>query len=95
MMDGYNKTKDALEKRIEGSKTLAQFKRNLAMYKQVVIPKDQKEYKEEDFKFISAESILDEIAKEKMTQWDLEEFKESHPTLFATITEAMERYESL
>lgn len=35
------------------------------------------------------EQIFDKIAKKNMLDWNLKDFKESHPTLYKTIIEAM------
>tara|TARA_R110000772_G_scaffold17946_3_gene50045 strand:+ start:178624 stop:178755 length:132 start_codon:yes stop_codon:yes gene_type:complete len=35
------------------------------------------------------EKVFDRIAKENMVEWDLEDFKKTHPTLFKTIIQSM------
>jgi hypothetical protein len=38
------------------------------------------------------EHILNETAKSIMTNWDIDKFKTSHPTLYKTIVQSMDRY---
>jgi len=36
------------------------------------------------------ERIFDKVAKKSMSEWDIESFKKTHPSLFSTIIKSMD-----